>query len=128
MHRDIFRRRVRLCVRLRRFFRLLIIQELFLQLDYDFLPEEEAKKIHNDDKIVMETESAIINKIKNLTDQYGDEHWISETKIPRYGKEGTIVGTMGISRDITKLKKLIKDYPKVSLETGIQKTLDAFKK
>ncbi len=29
--------------------------------------------------------------------------------------------------DISKLKKLINDYPKISLETGLQKTLVAFK-
>jgi PAS domain S-box-containing protein len=74
--------------------------------DYEFLHEKDAEAIHVDDNIVMETGQPIINKIEKLTG--GDEktRWISVTKVPRFDPEGNIIGTMGISRDITELKKI----------------------
>ncbi len=73
--------------------------------DFDFLPENEAKDIHQDDTDIMLTGEPIINKIEKLSDKKGNSRWVSVTKIPRYNKKGEIIGTMGISRDITDFKK-----------------------
>jgi len=73
--------------------------------DFDFLSEDEAQRIHDDDKKVMESNKPIISKLERLKDRIGEEHWISVTKIPRRNSNGNIVGTMGISRDVTKLKE-----------------------
>ncbi len=42
-----------------------------------------------------------------LTD--GSEHWVSTTKMPLVNSKGEVVGTFGISRDVTRLKKLEND-------------------
>ena len=73
--------------------------------DFDFLPEKFAKEIHEDDKKVMETGKPIINKIEKTIYKNGEERLISVIKIPRFDKNGEIIGTMGISRDVTELKK-----------------------
>ena len=36
----------------------------------------------------------------------GSDKWVSVTKFPRFDNEGNVIGSMGISRDITELKKL----------------------
>jgi len=76
-------------------------EEMVGKTDFDFLPEDQARKIHDDDTNIMNTGNPIINKVEKLTYGDGSEKWISVTKIPRYNAEGDIVGTMGVSRDIT---------------------------
>ena len=80
-------------------------KEMIGKTDYDFLPKEEAEKIHQDDKKVMEDKKPIINKLERLKHGEKKDCWISVTKIPRYNESGEIIGTMGISRDVTKLKE-----------------------
>jgi len=85
-------------------------EEMIGKTDFDFLPEEEARKAFEDDKEVLDTGKFIINKVEELTRVDGSTRWISVTKIPRFDPEGNIIGTMGISRDITELKKLEDRY------------------
>lgn len=80
-------------------------EDMIGKTDFDFLTENVARDIHDDDKKVMETGKPIINKIEKIIDVDGVEHWVSVTKIPRYNKEGETIGTMGISRDITEIKR-----------------------
>jgi PAS domain S-box-containing protein len=81
-------------------------EDMIGKTDYDFLPEDEAKKSFEDDEEILKTGKFIINKIEKLTGIDGSERWVSVTKIPRFDAEGNIIGTMGISRDITEWKRL----------------------
>ncbi len=74
--------------------------------DFDFLSEEQAKKIIEDDQSIMRSGLPIINKEEKISHSDGSERWVSVTKVPQYNAEGDIIGTMGISRNITKWKKL----------------------
>ncbi|MFP4005227.1 MAG: PAS domain-containing protein [Candidatus Hadarchaeia archaeon] len=66
--------------------------------DLDFYPEEEAKKMMEDDKRVMETGDSI-RKRERVTRHNGEKVLVSVRKVPMY-KDGDIVGTLGISREI----------------------------
>lgn len=79
-------------------------EEMKGKTDFDILPSGEAKKIYEDDKKVMETGKPIVNKLEKITDKKGRKHWLSVTKVPRYDSDGKIIGTMGISHDVTELK------------------------
>ena len=81
-------------------------EEMIGKTDYDFLSEEAANKAYNDDKEIIDTGKFIVNNIEKLTNVDGTERWVSVTKIPRFDKEGNIIGTMGISRDVTEWKRL----------------------
>jgi len=81
-------------------------EEMMRKTDFDFLPEEEARRAFEDDKEIMTNGKFIINKIEKLTGIDGSERWVSVTKVPRFDEEGNIIGTMGISRDVTEWKKL----------------------
>ena len=52
----------------------------------------------------MESNRPLVDKVEKATHADGTEHWFSVTKIPRYNKKGEVIGTMGISRDITERK------------------------
>ena len=73
--------------------------------DFDFFPQKQAKQALTDDSRVMESNRPLVSKIEKITHANGTEHWVSTTKIPRHNEKGEVIGTMGISRDITKRKQ-----------------------
>jgi PAS domain S-box-containing protein len=73
--------------------------------DFDFLPREQAQRIVDDENAIMRSGQSIINKLERLGRNDGSERWVSVTKIPRYNEDGDIIGTMGISRDVTDWKR-----------------------
>ncbi|MGF3553966.1 MAG: PAS domain-containing protein, partial [Thermoplasmatota archaeon] len=87
-------------------------QEMIGKTDFDFLPYDEAQKAFEDDEEIIKTGKFLINKIEKITNKDGTQRWLSVTKIPRFDSEGNIIGTMGISRDITELKRLEEFYKK----------------
>jgi len=87
-------------------------EEMIGKTDFDFLPPDEAQKAFEDDEEVIKTGKFLINKIEKITNKDGTQRWVSVTKIPRFDTEGNIVGTMGISRDITEWKRLEELYKK----------------
>jgi PAS domain S-box-containing protein/putative nucleotidyltransferase with HDIG domain len=72
--------------------------------DFDFFPDDRSKEYSSDEKQAMKEHRPIIDKVDKLTYK-GKEHWISASKIPWYDREGNVLGTMGISRDITTRKR-----------------------
>jgi two-component system sensor histidine kinase/response regulator len=91
--------------------------------DFDFLPPDEAQKAYDDDTSIIKTGQPIIDKIEKITGSEGLERWVSVTKLPRFNKENMIIGTMGISRDITKRikeKKETEKYKKVAIGQNLR--------
>jgi len=86
--------------------------------DFDFFHKDIAEKILEDEKKIIKTGKSIFNKVEKIKDKKGNERWVLTTKIPRYDSSGKIIGTMGISRDITKLKKSEEKYKNL-FETAI---------
>jgi len=80
--------------------------EIINKTDFNFLPEELAKKIVKDDDKIKQSGQSIINKIGKIKYFDGNEHWISETKVPRYNSEGEFIGLIGIEKDITEIKQM----------------------
>ena len=74
--------------------------------DFDFFPEEKAKVMREDEVKIMETGKPVVDQIQQIKLPDGKEKWYSVTKIPFYDKSGNIMGTLGISRDVTRLKTL----------------------
>jgi anti-anti-sigma factor len=74
--------------------------------DFDFFPEEEAKEMREDEERIMKTGEPVIDKVHKIKLPNGEEKWLSATKVPFYDDKGNLIGTFGISRDITELKNL----------------------
>jgi transcriptional regulator with PAS, ATPase and Fis domain len=84
---------------------------------------DETKKATEDDNKVMMTKEPIIDHIEKLTTNDGGEKWLSVTKLPWYDDKGIIIGTMGISRDVTKRIKGEKEtekYKKVAIGQNLR--------
>lgn len=73
--------------------------------DYDFFSRELAEQYFADDKAVMQSGNALINREEKTVDADGNEKWLLTTKVPMRNAQGQVVGIIGINRDITGLKK-----------------------
>ncbi len=73
--------------------------------DFDFYPKDMAEIFYKDDKQVIETGEAIINKEEIGFDSRGNIRVKSTTKVPIRDKDGNIIGLVGIGRDITRQKE-----------------------
>jgi rsbT co-antagonist protein RsbR len=74
--------------------------------DFDFFSEEEAAVMKEDEIKIMETGKPVVDKTQKIQLPDGKEKWLSATKVPFYDKKGDIMGTLGITRDVTRLKTL----------------------
>jgi len=72
--------------------------------DFDFFTEEHAAKALRDEQEIIRTGQPMVNVEEKETRADGDVRWISTTKLPLRDRAGRIVGTFGISRDISERK------------------------
>ncbi len=73
--------------------------------DFDFFSEEHAQQAYEDEQHIIQNAQPIIGIEEKETWPDGQETWVSTTKMPLYDEQGNIVGTFGISRDITTRKQ-----------------------
>lgn len=84
-------------------------QELIGKTDFDFFPREQAEKMFADDSYILQTGKPIIGKIERTLLPNGTWNQVITTKIPMYSRRGRIIGTMGITRDMTAYANLEKE-------------------
>jgi PAS domain S-box-containing protein len=74
--------------------------------DFDVFSEEHARPAFNDEQEIIRTGLPIIGKVEKETWQDGrPDSWGLTTKMPLRNHEGHIVGTFGITKDISDLKE-----------------------
>lgn len=83
-------------------------EDMIGKTDFDFLPVEEAQRCRDDEIFIMETGESIVDKEEELTRSDGSKSWLSVSKFPWKDIDGETIGVIGISRDITRRKKLEK--------------------
>ncbi len=69
--------------------------------DRDFFPAEHAAKAWGDERRVMETGEPMVDREERLVWPDGHVSWVSATKVPLRTRNGRVIGTLGVSRDIT---------------------------
>ena len=69
--------------------------------DFDFFSDEHAQHAYNVEQKIIETGKPIVGLVEMETWPDGSTTWVSTTKMPLGNEKGEIVGTFGISRDIT---------------------------
>ncbi len=73
--------------------------------DFDFFTDEHAAQAFRDEQEIIRTGKPLVNIEEKETLPGAEDRWVSTTKLPLRDREGNIVGTFGISRDITERKK-----------------------
>jgi diguanylate cyclase (GGDEF)-like protein len=68
--------------------------------------EEHARQAFNDEQEIVRSGQPIVDKEEKETWPDGHETWVLSTKLPLHDDAGKIIGTMGISRDITERKRV----------------------
>jgi two-component system, sensor histidine kinase and response regulator len=72
--------------------------------DADIFTPEHASTARQDEREIMRTGNAIVSLVERETWPDRDDTWCSTTKLPMRDGNGDVIGTFGISRDITDLK------------------------
>ena len=77
------------------------LEEVIGKTDFDLFSEPHAAVALADEQRVMATGEPLIDKVELETFNDRDDVWVSTTKMALRDRRGEIVGTLGISRDIT---------------------------
>ncbi|MFC1677412.1 PAS domain S-box protein [Planctomycetota bacterium] len=79
--------------------------KLISKTDFDFVSEELASKYDNDEKQVIRTGKPLVRADEAVTDVIGDGiRYMSTIKSPLYDSDDNVIGTTGMSYDVTARK------------------------
>jgi sigma-B regulation protein RsbU (phosphoserine phosphatase) len=73
--------------------------------DFDVFPEERARPAFEDEQKILQTGEPLLDKLECTKTPDGKTYWVLSTKMPWRDEEGNIIGTFGVSHDITTLKE-----------------------
>ncbi|MGC3989924.1 MAG: PAS domain S-box protein [Chthoniobacteraceae bacterium] len=83
-------------------FRLSSPDEVVGKTDFDYFADEHAHAARLDEQEILRTGQPVIGKIeREVSRKSGEVTWAQSSKMPMRDSEGRVVGTFGISRDIT---------------------------
>jgi sigma-B regulation protein RsbU (phosphoserine phosphatase) len=90
--------------------------ELLGKTDLDIFTAEHALHAMEDERRIIETGEPIVNLEEKETWPDGHVTWVSSTKMPLRDPMGQIIGTFGVSRDITARKRAEQELGRVAAE------------
>jgi PAS domain S-box-containing protein len=77
-------------------------QEDFIgKSDFDFFAPEFAQRAYDDEQRIINTGQPILEQLEKLIWPDGRARWMIASKLPWRDQQGKIVGTFGMSRDVT---------------------------
>jgi PAS domain S-box-containing protein len=90
--------------------------------DFDFFTENAARQAFEDEQNIIKTGELVLKEEK-LTRKDSSDAWFSVIKMPLRDSVGNIIGTFGISRDITERKRSeLENYALFEITSGITST------
>lgn len=90
--------------------------------DFDFFTQKAARQAYEDEQAIIKTGESVLKEEK-LTRKDGSDAWFSAMKMPLRDSTGKIIGTFGISRDITERKRTeMESYALFEITRGITST------
>lgn len=93
--------------------------ELIGRSDADYFSTRHAELARADEERIMATGTPIVSKLERTQFIDGREGWTEVTKLPLRDETGTVIGTFGLSSDVTEAERI-----KVELEKAHRKILE----
>ncbi|MBW3541256.1 MAG: response regulator [Planctomycetes bacterium] len=94
-------------------------QNVVGKCDADYFPPDYASRAAEDERRMMEREMSLVGKEECPRWPDGSVTWVSTTKVPLHDREGRVIGTFGISRDISELKVAEEQLARQALEARL---------
>ncbi|GAK50546.1 putative PAS/PAC sensor protein [Candidatus Moduliflexus flocculans] len=79
-------------------------EQMLGKTDFEWMPEAYARQTHAQEMAILESGEPLHNIEMRIGLSDGSDYWVLITKMPLRDERGEIIGTFGISRDITQLK------------------------
>lgn len=100
--------------------------ELIGKSDADLFGKEHSQKAFNDEQNIIRTGEAIYNMVEREDHSDGSVTWVETSKMPLRDLNGQIIGTFGISKDISNIKRLESEllFERSLFETLLNSTSD----
>lgn len=80
-------------------------QDMIGLTDFDYLPHHLAQRFYDEEQHLMKSGVPILNREESSLDREGNAIIVLTTKVPLRNSQGEIIGLVGVSRDITDLKR-----------------------
>ena len=77
------------------------LEEVVGKTDFDVFSEEHAAAAFQDEQQIIRTGEPMVGKVERETFHDRVGNWVSTTKMPLKDERGHIIGTFGITRDVT---------------------------
>ncbi len=74
--------------------------------DADFIDPAQAQRFFEDELQVIHTGEPLVAQIEKEVRADGRTRWVLTTKLPLRDRQGRVIGTTGISRDVTEFKRM----------------------
>ncbi|HEY3754676.1 MAG TPA: ATP-binding protein [Opitutaceae bacterium] len=94
----------------------LAVQDLIGKTDADLFVGDHAQAARADELRIMETGVPVLNKLERLVWANGNAAWVRCSKLPLRNERGEVVGTFGISEDITHARDMEESLEKTQRE------------
>src|SRR5882757_5354789 len=95
-------------------------EELVGKTDFDFFSREHAERAYLEEQVIIRTGRPIVARIDQITRRDGTQVWGSVTKMPWCDETGRIIGTFGLTRDVTATKEA---EEKLTVERNLLRTI-----
>jgi PAS domain S-box-containing protein len=105
--------------------------ELIGKTDFDVFSEQHASAAFEDEQQIIRTGEPLVGKVELETYSHRADAWVSTTKMALRDEHGEIIGTFGISRDVTAQiraeQALLDQAQQLSLQNERLRELDGMK-
>lgn len=91
--------------------------------NFDLFNDQHSTKVHADEMNIIRTGEGVFNIIEQQQMADGSVVWFNASKLPLLNASGEVMGTFGISRDITEMKNMEEELQKVKQEGESYKVL-----
>ena len=90
--------------------------DLLGRTDFDFFDAKHAQEAFDDEQRIIRTGQPLLGKLECDTRVGADVTWVVTNKLPLKDENGVIIGTFGLSKNITETRKLEAELEKAHLE------------